>query len=355
MMGMRGTLFASISFTTAVLCLSSCEQLSGSKTPDEPAQGAATSTGSHGSVDSQASSGAPGSGDFGSSGESAASTGSEASPDSTDVTGAEGTGPEESGEQPEGPGEPELGEHHSRDTAKDMGDLGGQPRNFGNYLLASDKQAHYYRFRVARFGRVFVRVKQQSPRKMELNVYSAQSNANQSESLIEITHSQADGNADYEFALPRGEYFVAMGQWFSSAEIQYSVSMFTVSGETSELIPEPGNHFDEAHDLGALPLKAKFLEGYVGIADRSDYYRFQAPADSKLQVHCVPGFGDYSAVLYREENSTGTELGVKSCWGSSASDPKVFDVRDGGAFYLKVEPHYSNGSLYKVAVDLEKS
>lgn len=132
--------------------------------------------------------------------------------------------------------------------------------------------------------------------------------------------------------------------------------MLAVAGDESEHRPEPRNYFDEALDLGALPLDEKSLRGYVGEVDRSDYYRFEAASGSGVRVECRPYFKDYKISLYRATNISGDSMGRLYCREESKGSSKTFEVEQGGAFYIGVEAlEPSAGALYTISLSLDEA
>lgn len=228
--------------------------------------------------------------------------------------------------------------------AIDLGVLGPEIKSFGSHALSEKDRVDYFRFEVSGAGKTVLRLKKNPESYVHLAVTSADPNADQSSKIIHTRQRQE--NSDHIFALPKGQYLLQL-KYNGSDYVPYELSMLVTPGLAPEPEPEPGNHFDEALVVEGIESANISLGGYVGVADRSDFYRISTPADRTVKLSPSGTFGSYRVEVYKEDGVSGKS--VKSWYINERSSVEpTFKTKEGGVYFIEISSGREYGSLYKL-------
>lgn len=228
--------------------------------------------------------------------------------------------------------------------AVDLGLLGPEIKDFGSHALSDDDGVDYFRFEVPGAGKTIIRFKKDPDSYVYLALTSADPNADQSMEIFDAAQSQE--NADHVVALPKGQYFLRV-KYNGASYVPYQLQMVVEPGAAPEPQPEPGNHFDEALVIENIEGGNFVLGGYVGTADRSDFYRFSTPPNRTVKLSPSGTFGEYRVKVYKQDGVSGELVDDWFIYDTNRPEP-TFETKEGGVYFVEITSSREQGVLYKL-------
>lgn len=114
-------------------------------------------------------------------------------------------------------------------------------------------------------------------------------------------------------------------------------------------MPDAGNSFSHAMFIDSDIEK---ITGSVGYSiDSDDYFKFIAPSSGLATIELKELTDNLNLKIYNASNNL-----ISTSYNSGTSDEKVsFNINEGDAYYIRVDPYFSAESNYKVYMDLPEN
>jgi hypothetical protein len=147
--------------------------------------------------------------------------------------------------------------------------------------------------------------------------------------------------------LQRGVYYLAVSAAGKIFDLGIGVEYY----EPVEPLPDPGEDFDVAMDLGEVGSERIDVGGFVGTTDEADVFRVEVPTNGVLTYTIGDIVGNVTAALYEDAaqiNLTTPRASHSNLTGDNTAPP--IDLAE-GIYYLRITPAVD--SLFTLSLSFE--
>jgi hypothetical protein len=234
-------------------------------------------------------------------------------------------------------------------VAANLGVLNGS-RNFSNQFVGSNDREDYYRFTVAQTSNVNISVTGVTNDVTLELIYDLNGDGVYDELTELLYYSDNLGNNSNEIInqpLAAGTYFVRVYPNPSTGNTNYNIGL-SATPNLPTTPRDPGNTLREALDIGTLT-GSRSLRDFVGVADMSDYYRFNLASNRNFNLNLTGLTDDADVELIQDINNNG-EVEFNEVLSLSnnldASNETITVNLGAGTYYINVYNFFNSNTNY---------